>query len=79
MNSDTNFTGLMREDGRYQLVLSIPIYGLIQKHGFHSEYKPMLGVKAQMTDPLGKVVWEYYDYVSGSNSDTLGFKYEKIF
>lgn len=79
LNDHADFSGRIRDDGKYRLTLSIPIYGLVQKHGFSSEYKPMLGIKAKMTDPTGKVVWEYYDYVTGKNSDTLGFAYEKYY
>jgi|CXWL01.1.fsa_nt_gi hypothetical protein len=39
----------------------------------------MLGLKARMKDTEGKVIWQYYDYVTGKNGDTLGFTYENYF
>jgi len=79
INEHADFSSKIRDDGKYRLELEIPIYGLVQKHGFSSEYKPMLGLKARMKDTEGKVIWEYYDYVTGGNGDTLGFAYDNYF
>lgn len=79
LNQHADFAGKIRDDGKYRLDLSILIYGLSQKNGFSSEYKPILNVKAKMIDPMGKVVWEDYDYTSPANSDTLTFTYKDYF
>ncbi|MBS0497182.1 MAG: hypothetical protein JSR51_06005 [Proteobacteria bacterium] len=78
INNDTNFSGLIRDDGKYRLVLTIDHFGLV-KNGLSIKFKPILGVKAKMTDPLGRVVWEYSDFVTYINSDTLAFYYEDYY
>ncbi|HMU65158.1 MAG TPA: hypothetical protein PKD35_10800 [Nitrosomonas sp.] len=74
-----DLAGKMREGGKYKMELEIPVYGIAQKHGFSSEYKPTLGIKAKLVAPEGKIIWEYYYSIANLNSETPAFKFNDYF
>lgn len=79
LNEQADFSGKVRDDGKYHIELSVPMYGITQKNGFSSEYKPILRVRSRMIAPDGNVVWESADYVGPLNSETPAFTYQEYF
>lgn len=79
LNEQADFSGKVRDEGKYRIELSVPVYGVTQKNGFSSEYKPILRVTSQMIAPDGNVIWESSDYVGPLNSETPAFTYKEYF
>lgn len=79
INEQADFSGKFHDDGKYRIELSVPMYGITQKNGFSSEYKPILRVTSRMIAPDGNVVWESSDYVGPLNSETPAFTYKEYF
>lgn len=79
INNRPDFSGRIRDNGRYRIELAVLRYGIAQKHGFSSDYKPTLSIMAKMLDPKGKVIWSNHSYVTHLNSDTSAFTYDSYF
>ena len=75
----SEFAGRIRDDGKYRLELEIPIYGLVVRNAFTSNYKPMLALRAKLIAPEGKIIWQNYNYVTNLNSKTPTFTYKDYF
>ena len=56
--------------------VEVVTYGIGQTSGFSSVYRPLLGIKAKLTDSSNRVIWEDYEFISPMNDgvDTIEFK-----
>lgn len=74
-----DYQGRLSNDAAARFELEVKIYGIAQKHGLSSEYKPLLGVNAKLVSADGKTMWEQYEFVTNLNSSTPGSPYDAYF
>lgn len=71
-SSDPNYS-----DARF--IVEVRIYGLTQKHGYSSEYRPVLGVAARLVSAKDEKLWEHYDYITAMNDSVPGRPFDEYF
>jgi hypothetical protein len=62
-----------------KFVVEVRIYGFTQKHGYSSEYRPVLGVAARLVSAKEEKLWERYDYITAMNDGVPGRPFEEYF
>lgn len=79
LNNRSDFSGRIRDNGKYRLKLAVLMYGIAQKHAFSTEYKPILALRSNLLDSNGRVIWSDFSRASHLNSDTLAFTKDNYF
>ncbi len=69
----------LNERGDNSLEIEIRMYGIAQKHGLSSEYRPIIGLTARLYSADRAVLWEKYDFVTGMSSATTPHTFEDYF
>jgi len=55
------------------------LYGLGEVDGFTNLYRPILGIRAKLSDSNGNRIWQSLDSVTANNESLQEFKFEQYF
>lgn len=62
-----------------KFIVEVKMYGLTQKHGYSSEYRPVLGVAARLVSAKDEKLWERYDYITAMNDTAPSYPFDQYF
>lgn len=79
LQNDPRFSGKISDNSANHFELEVYLYGLAQNGGFSSEYKVWMGIRAQLVDASGNVIWEDKDFVTPHNNSVPAAPYKAFF